>query len=96
MSYRIAFGSSIRDRIAGWGLPDSIFVDIYLHLRLLEEQPARQLRRLEEPYPGMFLRFSVIDPADRFTEYSFTFGVDYGQDEETLHVTYGTYQRTKV
>lgn len=93
MSYKVVLASALRKRIAKWQLPDSLLVDVYLRLQSLADKPADQLVRLETPFAGMIYAFALIDPADRMTEYRFLFEVRYGQDEQTLHVIRGGFQR---
>jgi hypothetical protein len=94
VSYRVVVTDVARRQIAGWGLPDPLFVNVYLRLRELESNPAARLVRTNAPFSGMSRVFSVIDPADRLTEYTFFFEIRYGQDEQTLYVVRGGFERT--
>ena len=86
MKYRIVWPQRMRDKVASWRLPDELLVDVYQRVYELEERPAERLARSDPAFDGMTLRFSVVDPTNRFAEYRFAFLVDYGQDEMSLHV----------
>jgi hypothetical protein len=94
VSYRLIVSDLARRQIAGWELPDPLFVDVYLRLRELETNPAERLVRTVAPFSGMSRIFSVVDPTDRLTEYTFFFEIRYGQDEVTLYVVRGGFERT--
>ena len=94
MSYRSVIQPSVAKKIAGWGLSDAVLVDVYLALKeLLPSSPTAFLRRAETPFDGMLFEFSSIDPANRLRQHLFVFLVVYSQDEETLIVANGGYQR---
>jgi hypothetical protein len=88
VKYRIVWPERLRDKVATWRLPDELLVDVYQSVYELEERPADRLVRFHD---GMTLRFSLVDPTNRFAEYRFAFRVVYGQDEMSLHVVNGVY-----
>jgi hypothetical protein len=94
MSYRVIIPPAIASRIAGWGLSDAVFVDVYLFLReVLPTAPTEYLQRRRQPFDGMVYEFSLIDPGNRLREHLFAFHVLYGQDEQTLVIVKGGYRR---
>jgi hypothetical protein len=94
MPYRVVIWPPVRQKIAGWGLSDFVLVDVYLYLQdILPTDPKGFLRRAREPFDGLLFEFSLIDPENRLREHAFTFLVVYGQDEETLIIAKGGYQR---
>ncbi|MBY0525658.1 MAG: hypothetical protein K2R98_19795 [Gemmataceae bacterium] len=96
MSYRVELHPLAKAKINSWDLTgrfDYLLVDIELRLRTLRDNPASVLRRVEQPFDGMVLEFSVIDPNDRMCEHRFAFLVLYRQDEETLTVANAGYMK---
>jgi hypothetical protein len=80
--------------IQSWSLSDSLFVDVFIWLNeRLPEPPSRLLVPSLERDGGMLLRFSVVDPDNRFCEHTFQFRVYYHTDEVTLLVASGTHRR---
>jgi hypothetical protein len=94
MPYRVVLSSLVGRQIASWGLPDFLLVEINLRLRRdLAENPAASLVRLDTPFEGMCYPLSLIDPDNRLRQHGFLFHVVYSQDEETITVARGGYQR---
>ncbi len=93
MPYRVVIFPRVQRQIAQWPMPDDLIVDCHMRLEALRDQPARQLMRAAQPFDGMALEFSLIDPTNRFCEHRFAFHVAYGTDEETLFVVGGTHER---
>lgn len=90
MSYKVRIRSSMQKRIVAWNLPDPVFVEIFLRLEQgLKDKPAEKLVRMQQPFDGMTYDFTLVDPTNRFREFSFVFHLVYGQDEETLQVLNG-------
>ena len=98
MPYHVRYGPGVRGRIARWGLPDPVLVEV--HLRLgddhLGANPSSLLEATANPREPMVYRFSMVDPDNRFSEHLFRFHVRYGQDEETLWVVRGRHLRHDV
>lgn len=86
MSFKTRVRSTIRKRIVSWGLPDSVFVEVMLRLEQLGNAPTQKLVRVSQPFDGMVYGFDMVDPANRFRQFTFLFHVLYGQDEATLAV----------
>jgi hypothetical protein len=89
VKYRIVWPEKMRDKLASWRLPDELLVDVYQRAFELEERPAERLVRYDPAFDGMTLRFSVVDPKNRFAEYRIALLVVYGQDEMSLHIVNG-------
>jgi len=80
--------------IQSWALSESLSVEVFLWLNdRLPERPSRWLIPALERDGGMLLRFSVVDPDNRFCEHSFQFRVYYHTYEVTLLVASGTHRR---
>jgi hypothetical protein len=95
VSYKLVVTDLVRKLVSGWGLPDTVLVEIYLRLRDgLTERPAATLIRAEVPFDGMMFKFEMIDPHNRLNTYRAFFQVLYGQDEETLYIVHATVQHT--
>lgn len=94
MPYRVVIHTGVVKKIASWGLPDDVLVDVYLCLKeTLPASPGLLLRRAKRPFDGMQLEFSLIDPQNRLREHSFVFLAVYSQDEETLIIAQAGYER---
>src|SRR5438128_808342 len=94
MSYAVRIPGPVRKKIASWGLPDALLVEVYLRLTdELARNPSLHLVRAEEPFDGMVYRFSLIDPENRLCEHFCIFHVLYGQVEATLEVVNFVYLR---
>lgn len=89
MSFKIALKPKVRSTISTWRLPDVVLVEALLQLRQLENNPARNLQRVNEPFDGLIYYFDFVDPQNRLHEYQFAFQVGYSVDEETLFVIDG-------
>jgi hypothetical protein len=97
MSYETRVSQLAARQIAGWGLPDSLLVDVYLYLtERLPLSPTSHLAAAPSLFAGegMVCFFSVIDPGNRLRTYEVFFQVFYGADEETLHVRRGGFTLT--
>lgn len=93
MSYRVHVRRTVQRRIVAWGLPDAVFVEVLLRLQeRLGRNPPQELVRVRRPFDGMVYGFSMVDPTNRFREFTFLFHVLYGQDEESLQVVNCNYQ----
>ena len=80
--------------IQSWALPEALFVEVFLWLNdRLPQQPSHWLIPAPEPDGGMLLRFSVVDPENRYCEHTFQFRIYYHTDEVTLLVASGTHRR---
>ena len=95
MAYRVIVPSNVNRKILGWGLSDSVLVDVHVMIReVLPSSPTTFLRRRRHPFDGMNFEFSLIDPQERTRKHTFDFLVSYGQDEQSLHVVQCGYVRT--
>jgi hypothetical protein len=80
--------------VVSWGLPDSLFVEVHLHLaERLPKAPTGLL--FNDPAlfegDGMVYGFNCIDPGNRLVEHAFRFQVRYHADEQTLIVLRGAH-----
>ena len=89
MSFRVRVAPDANRRIQSWALPDPIRVEVGLRLQRLQENPADQLHRVEEPFDGLVLYFDQVDPTNRLREFHFIFDCVYSQDEQTVIVVGG-------
>ena len=94
MSYQVQFLPRIGKGLNHLGVSDFVLVEVYLQVEeLLGEHPWQVLQRTETPFAGMTLAFTLIDPENRLCVHAFSFQIVYGQDEQTLFVVRGFYQR---
>jgi hypothetical protein len=93
VAFRIRWATQANRQVNSWQLSDVLLVEVHLRLQQLEQDPARLLVRLRQPFDGMCYRFSLVDPENRLREHRFLFHVVYSQDEERLIVVRGAYQR---
>jgi hypothetical protein len=93
VSYRIVWNNSTVRTAQTWALSDTVFVEMWLQVNQLAENPAAILVRTEVPFDGMSYRFEIIDPANRLCVHEFDFQIVYSQDEERLYVARGAYRR---
>jgi hypothetical protein len=94
MSYRVEVRRYVSKKIISWNLPDPVLVEVYLRLREnLSSNPAEHLRRTRRPFEGMVCEFAFIDPENRICEHVFCFLVLYSQDEESVIIANGGYER---
>jgi len=98
MAYRVRLRPGVLGRVARWGLPDSVFVEVHLRLgsEHLGAKPSLLLETTDDPREGMVYRFGIVDPDNRFCEHLFEFAVRYDQDEETLWVVRGRHIRFDI
>ena len=94
MPYRLVLHPTVAKTIASWGLSDPVLVDVYLYLReVLPLDPPRFLRRARQPFDGMLFEFELIDSENRLRQHYFVFQVLYSQDEQSLIIAKGGYER---
>jgi hypothetical protein len=94
---RIRLSRKAREQIRKWALPDDILKEVYLHLtEVLPKDPEHNLSRETSPFDGMVTQFIRRDPYTRGREHEFAFLILFGEDEETLVVERGTYNREEI
>jgi hypothetical protein len=93
VSYRIVWNDSTVRTTQTWALPDTVFVEMWLRVNQLANNPAELLVRTVEPFDGMSFGFEFIDPDNRLCVHLFLFQVVYSQDEARLYVARGAYRR---
>lgn len=80
-------------QIAQWGLSDYLFIEVYLALQKMAEDPTSHLIRDDDESPGMLFPVFREDPdSPRFT-HAFEFRVYYHADEEHLEIVRASYYR---
>ena len=93
MSYRIVWNDSTVRTAQTWALSDWVFVEMWLRVNQLANNPAELLVRTFEPFDGVSYGFEFIDPANRLSVHQFLFQVVYSQYEERLYIARGAYRR---
>jgi len=94
VEYKTRLDPLVRRQIVGWKLPDSLLVDVYLHLDdELPRSPTTVLTRDPSWFDaeGMVYGFQLIDPENRMLVHAFRFQVLFHADEKTLLVTRGAH-----
>jgi hypothetical protein len=57
---------SVKSAINSWGLPDPVYVEVFLRLREeLPDHPVARMWRADQPFDGMHYGFTLIDPQNR-------------------------------
>lgn len=93
MSYRVVWNNSAVRIAQTWALPDTVFVEMWLQVNRLADNPADLLVRTRAPFDGLVYPFEIIDPTNRLCVHRFRFHVVYSQDEERLFIVSGRYAR---
>lgn len=94
MAYRIRIHTRVLNLIRRWHLPDEIQEEVALYLtEVLPGDPENNLSRETSPYAGMVCRFTRRDHHVLGREHEFIFHVFFSQDEMSLLIEYGTYNR---
>jgi hypothetical protein len=93
VSYKVVWNNSAVRIAQTWALPDTVFVEMWLQVNRLANNPADQLVRMRTPFDGLVYSVEIIDPANRLCVHQFQFLVLYSQDEERLFIARGVYSR---
>jgi hypothetical protein len=95
--YSIEIPHSIDESIKEWEIPQSVRDGMYEKLKTdLAQSPADHLRQVNAPWNerlNMFC-FTLPDPDDARSTYTFTFHLTYSEDERSLRVVDFGYQKT--
>jgi hypothetical protein len=96
MGYTARFHQRVLGQIAGWGLSDTLLVEVYLALR--EELVGDPLGRLHRDPDGggALFAFDRMDPDSPRWRHIFLFRVFFDEDERHLNIVRGSYWRTLI
>jgi hypothetical protein len=93
MDYKIRLHPRVLKQIGGWGLSESLLVDVYLKLREeLCKSPFDHLHRDPDGSGSLYV-FETFDPADPGYQQLFMFRVFFDADEAHLNIVNGSYWR---
>ncbi len=94
MAYRVRIHRRVINLIRGWSLPDTIQEEVELYLtEVLPADLENNLSRETSPFQGMVCRFSRRDHDVKNRDHHFLFHVFFSQDEQSLRVENGAYDR---
>lgn len=90
MAYKLILPPEIEDRIASWGLPHKLLVEVYQRLQNMAGDPDRHLD--QRVAPTMAFAFRFIAMSDRIPhQHYFFFAVDRDDEQQRLAVVGATH-----